>query len=85
MYSTFSSFLQTDTWHSHHDTDVIWFMQMLGDVIDHPDFDPDAMGDYFLEKLGIGSDQRGEGLALAVDKYVADAWAVKEFLTATGR
>ncbi len=58
------------------------FSLVLNKVVDDEDFDPENLRNYFREKLG---EKAWPQFERAVEMYVLDAWAVKEFLGATGR
>lgn len=46
MYDVFDSFCKIPTWDTSHPLDVDRFRAALSEVIHHPDFSPEAMGDY---------------------------------------
>lgn len=83
MYEVFDSFLSKDTWHTRHDFDELRFFISLKKVVKNPDFDPDKMGEYMREKAGIPLDDDENVASLAILHYVAEAWAVKDYLIAT--
>ncbi len=74
MYSVFDEFLGRDTWSSRHPIDVKVFNQKLKLVVSDAKFIPEEMGEYFRDYCC------NPALDEAVEKYVSDAWAVKEFL-----
>lgn len=78
MYAAFDPFLAIPTWHSNHDLDRERFFQVLEQVVCDPAFNADQMGVYMRQKVNNpahGSD---------IDRLVSDAWAVRDFLQATG-
>ncbi|WP_428428244.1 hypothetical protein [Pararhizobium sp.] len=77
MYTAFDPFLNVDTWHTSHPTDDRRFYIALATVVKNPGFSPDEMGEYMRNSKGITFDTRIENL-------VHSAWAVREYLQATG-
>lgn len=73
MYDAFDDFLAHDTWHTSHDLDGARFYRAPNTVVREPDFSADAMGDHFRSVKGSGFDQ-------AIDRYVAQAWSVRDYL-----
>lgn len=84
MYSEIDRFLAVDTWYTPHPSDTERFMHVLHELMKHPDFNPDAMGEYMRNKLGVSPDDADPHFSNAVDRYVCDAWAVKEYFKANG-
>lgn len=82
MYSALDQFLGLDTWHTRHAYDTERFMKALHSMIRDPKFNPDAMGEYMKDKLGVSDDDADPYFSKTVDKYVSDAWAVSEYLSA---
>jgi hypothetical protein len=81
-YSVFDPFLNRDTWHTHHPIDGQIFYGCLDQVVREPDFSAEAMGDYFRSAKQL---DRAHPLNQAVDSYVTRAWAVRNYLEATGQ
>ncbi len=46
MYEVFDGFCRIPTWETMHGHDERRFEEALADVVHHPLFSPDAMGDY---------------------------------------
>jgi hypothetical protein len=82
MYEVFDSFLSKETWHTRHDFDEIRFFLCLKKVVEKPEFDPDKMGEYLQEMAGVSLEDEESSVKLAIKHYVAEAWAVKDYLTA---
>lgn len=80
MYEAFDAFIRVDTWHTSHPIDGERFYK----VLQKPGFDPDQMGLHMREKLGVSRDDEDHPFNSAIDRYVAAAWAVKEYLQANG-
>lgn len=78
LYAIFDNFLGMDTWHTSHALDLERFNEALGKVVKKYAFNADAMGDYFRQKQQI---VKGHPMEAALDKYVARAWAVQEYLS----
>jgi len=81
-YSKMDSWIQVPTWHTRHALDVRRFNKQLELIVDDVDFHADDMGAYLraTHNISFGSTYSDD-----LDRYVADAWAVKEFLNASGR
>ena len=82
MYEVFDTFLGKETWHTRHDFDEIRFFRCLKEIVKKPAFDPDKMGEYLQEKAGVAQEDEESPINLAIKHYVAEAWAVKDYLTA---
>jgi hypothetical protein len=83
MYEAFDKFLAMDTWYSAHPLDGKRFFQALDHVVRDEAFDADAMGKYMFQKTGIlrnTNDSRAGRIA----ELISAAWAVREYLDATG-
>lgn len=78
MYSVFDAFLDRETWSTLHAMDLKEFNKALSDVVDDPTFSPEAMGDHMRQR-------KNPNYHHAIETLVSNAWAVKEFLDATGR
>jgi hypothetical protein len=63
----FDDFLATPTWVSSHPLDDSRFFHALSAVVEHPDFDADAMGNYFRER----SAARSAGDKALIDERIA--------------
>ena len=77
MYSALDPFLASGTWHAGHKLDEDRFYQSIAPIVRDPDFHPDAMGEYIQSNVGTGFEP-------IVDDLVAKAWAVRDYLSATG-
>jgi hypothetical protein len=83
MYEAFDDFLLTDTWYTIHPLDIRRFYKALNTVVRQDEFNPDKMGQYMRRKLGISDEETGNiTFYSAVDRYRANAWAVKDYLEA---
>jgi hypothetical protein len=82
LYETFDNFLNVDTWHTRHPFDEQRFFIELHKVIKDPQFNPDNLAEYIREKKNVSRDDRENLLNVAIDDYVAAAWAVKDYLKA---
>ena len=78
IYDAFDSFLNVKTWHTKHAEDERRFFEALHLVVDDADFNPDQMGESFIQKLGLEEGHGVEG-SDSVDHYVAAAWAVRTY------
>jgi hypothetical protein len=79
MYEAFDSFLSIETWHTTHPLDEKRFFRALAQIVEDPDFSADELGNYLREHVDVPpgtDDYRNE----AIDRYVAAAWAVREYL-----
>jgi hypothetical protein len=84
MYEAFNSFLATDTWHTANDEER--FFKALALEVGKPDFNADSMGAYMRSRCGIHRyDDVNVAFNHAIDRYVAAAWAVREYLRATSQ
>ena len=82
MYDIFDRFLAIDTWHTNHDNDQSRFYSALSQVIDHPNFNPDRMGEYMRSKKNVDRDAE-DGFGPDIDRLVTAAWAVRDYKAAT--
>jgi hypothetical protein len=74
MYEAFDSFLaMSTTWHTHHPNDEDRFYKALEKVVSNSNFSPEQMEAYMRDK-------KGESHIEAIEKYTAQAWAVKDYL-----
>jgi hypothetical protein len=85
MYEVLDSFLAGNTWSTRHAADEERFFRALNEIVDDPGFNPERLREYIANECELAeqSDESHDNVAL--DKYVADAWAVKTFLSVTGR
>jgi hypothetical protein len=83
MYKAFDKFLAVSTWHTQHPLDEKRFFVALSSVVKDSKFNPDAMGKYMQEKTRPPNVE-GHPFDDAIAHYVAAAWAVKDYLAATG-
>jgi hypothetical protein len=79
-HRVFDTFLSVDTWHTTHPLDDRRFFWALSEVVEDPDFNPEAMGDHFRKVKAVTSDQHP--FASRIDSLVSKAWAVREYLEA---
>jgi hypothetical protein len=79
MYDVFDLFISTDTWYTRHASDEQRFMTALYKVVWDDEFNPDKMRGYLRTKLNLSDDHHGH-FSNAIDRYTADAWAVKDFI-----
>jgi|GEM_PF-763308 len=84
MYQAFDKFLATGTWHTPHPNDRTRFFLILSSVVKDSKFNPDAMGEYMRQKTHPGIEVKDHPFRSAIDRYVTAAWAVKDYLAATG-
>jgi hypothetical protein len=82
MYEVFNSFIDNDTWDSCHPLDEQRFYQALDQVVRKGQFSPEEMGNYLADRRGVARDD--EHFGPAIRHYVAGAWAVRQYLSATG-
>jgi hypothetical protein len=82
LYAAFDNFLGVETWHTRHPSDEQRFFIALNKVVTDPKFNPDNLGQYMREKKGILRDDGEHAFNVAIDHYVAAAWAVKDYLKA---
>jgi hypothetical protein len=83
MYEAFDKFLTSHTWHSGKDGDRRRFYVALNEVVHEPAFDPEQMGDYMRAKFGVAAGS-ADSRDTAIAQRTNDAWAVRDFLAATG-
>jgi hypothetical protein len=79
-YRIFDPFLNRDTWHTSHPLDDKAFFRCLRQVVEHPDFNPEAMGEHFRQMKDVDSEDHP--FAEQIDDLVRKAWTVREFLQA---
>lgn len=79
MYGAFDYFLSTETWHTRHAFDTERFYRSLHSVVSNPQFNPDTMAEYFQSKA------KNPAFESAIDHWRAAAWAVRDYLSATGQ
>lgn len=80
MYEAFEGFLQVPTWHTDHIADRKRFFQALHGVVRQHDFNADDMAEYMRQKFSSANDH----FIAAISSYRDAAWAVREYLEATG-
>lgn len=86
MYQVFDGFLTTDTWYKDHPNDNERFYSALDKVVRNPDFGAENLGNYIRAKKNILRDNEDHrDFSSATDKLVSNAWAVREYLQATGQ
>lgn len=79
MYEVFDKFLDRETWYSKHSIDEQVFYVCLDKVISNEGFDPEVLGNYLRDKIRLsGNDD--DVFNRAIDHYVKEAWAIKDFL-----
>jgi len=83
MYEAFDKFLAVETWYTAHPLDEKRFFKALQPVVRSAEFSPEAMGDYMRQKTQPPNNQENP-YDDAIGHYVSAAWAVKEYLEATG-
>ena len=76
--------MAVDTWHTSHPFDEERFFKALHQIVREPNFNPDEMGEYMRQKVGVSQDDDDNTYNQAIDGYVAAAWAVKDYLKANG-
>jgi hypothetical protein len=81
-YDVFDSFLSVDTWYTSHWLDDRGFFVCLSKIVQKPDFDPESMGEYMRAVKDIDSHEHH--FALRVRDLVSKAWAVRQYLEASG-
>jgi hypothetical protein len=81
-YNVFDPFLNMDTWHTSHPLDDRRFFVCLSKVVREPDFSAETLGEYIRKAKGI--DNSEHHFAPRVRDLVGKAWAVREYLEATG-
>ena len=83
MYAVFDSFLAADTWHTTHPLDGRRFFLALDKVVRNENFNADKMAAYIYDKTGVSPDTQ-DGLGYSIRRCTTAAWAVREYLEATG-
>jgi hypothetical protein len=81
-YSIFDGFCKTPTWNTSHALDERRFHDALHEVVMHPDFSPETMGEYI--RLNHGQTiwpKTPDQINQVIRKLVADAWVVKNFVS----
>jgi len=84
MYRTFDNFLARDSWHTRHPRDETQFFVALDSVVKESQFNPDKMGLYMRQKTHPPVNTKDHSFDIAIEHYVAAAWAVKRYLAAAG-
>ena len=84
MYQAFDKFLALDTWHTRSQFDEKIFFLALSSVVKDGKFNPEEMGSYMRQKTRPSSNVEDHPFEHAIAHYVAAAWAVKDYLAATG-
>lgn len=80
MYQALDPYLRSDTWHTGHPYDDGRFYAGLREIVHHPDFNADQMGDYFRSQKGVSRDNPDdEAFNQVIDKRVTQADAIREF------
>jgi hypothetical protein len=83
MYQVLHRFLANPTWYTRHPVDEKRFFQALHLIVRDDAFNADAMGKYMFQETGLSPDS-DDTRARAIESYVGDAWAVRQYLEATG-
>jgi hypothetical protein len=82
MYNVFDSYLGVETWHTGHDYDSQRFHISLNRVVRDAAFNADSMGEYMRAQKCVSRDNPDHAaFNSAIDKRVADAWAVSDFIS----
>lgn len=79
-YDVFGPFLRVDTWHTDHPGDERCFYRCLAQVVEDPDFDPQAMGNYMRAAKKIAKDDHDHHFAQTIRDLVTKACAIRDFL-----
>ncbi|WP_152048819.1 hypothetical protein [Aureimonas psammosilenae] len=82
MYDKLNSFMNVETWHTSHALDEERFFQALHQIVREDNFNPDKMGEYMRQKVGLSQNDDEGAYSQAIERYVAAAWAVKDYLEA---
>lgn len=80
MYEVFDRFLDTDTWHKRHPSDLERFHRALNKVVWSSEFSADSMGTYMRERRNLPLEYFEQTIA----QYVGDAQAIADFIQFTG-
>lgn len=82
LYAAFDPFLTSPTWCADWTgDDLLRFHRALYAVINEAGFDPDQMGRYLRQKVGVPDDDgKVNPLAWKIEELVAMAHAVRDFL-----
>jgi hypothetical protein len=86
MYQALDSFLEEESWTSHHWSDEGRFFRALDKIVRNPEFKPVEMGDY-LERAyrrQFGEKADPDQIENLKNSYIATAETVRLFLMATG-
>ena len=78
MYEVFDRYIEAFTAHTRHPEQN--FYGLLKKVVWLDEFNPDTMAEYFRTKLRIPPDDHESYFAKAIDRYCAEAWAIRDFL-----
>jgi hypothetical protein len=78
MYEAMDAFLRVDTWHIGHALDRDRFFKALAQIVREENFNPEEMGNYMRNKLGIDFDDHDSAQAEAINACVSDACAVSD-------
>lgn len=80
MYKVFDDFLATPTWANSHPLDDSRFFNALSKIVENPDFDADAMGDYFRARSAAPSGGDKKRIDERIASLVTRARKVRELL-----
>jgi hypothetical protein len=78
MYQVFDPYLERETWHADDQAEDQIFYALLAQIIDRPDFDPAAMGDYIRQAKGLSTNSQ-DPVAGIIENRMRDAQAVQTF------
>ena len=78
MYDVFDIFLDNETWHSQHPTDVKMFNQILSKIVGDADFSALDMKQHFEAKVGSSSVVFKD----AIQDYFERADAIRDYVKA---
>jgi hypothetical protein len=79
-YGIFDPFLAGDRWHIPHPLEDRAFYRCLQEIVELPEFAPEALGDYIRRAKAV--DTENHPLSQRVRDLVRNARAVREYLAA---
>ena len=83
LYSKLDIFLSNENWYGTHPFDEERYYLALSQIVHHPDFNADSMGEYIRKIKNISRDDDDGYFSKAVDRLVSNAWAVRDYFKYT--
>jgi hypothetical protein len=84
MYNVFNSFLDVDTWSTHHPSDEERFYKALSEVIRNPKFSADDMAEYMLSHKELDNAGNDDLRVKRIYQLQTAAEHISDYLKVTG-